>query len=365
MDILSFAPAATALAAALRQRGWRLASAESCTGGLIAAACTALAGSSDWFERGFVTYSNAAKTEMLGVDAALIAAHGAVSEAVALAMADGIRARAASEIGIGVSGVVTFTATAEGARVVIVNLVGQSFVATVDVTPVGQISIIETREFNAPLVGNHYFYRPVTLNTRVDEAQQVDTLNMYNGPDGFFGSLRAKGLRHLTLTSGARLTLGSAVDIYETLKLTNATLDLNYKSLTLRSTPATTARIDDLTGSTLSNATNVTVERYIPNTGRRWRLLTAPLNNLTINTAWQNGQKWNGVTLLNGSDSGTLITGQTAENARLTQRNQRLEAEVVELRKGDSAVEERARADLGLIGPDETFYLFGGARPAG
>lgn len=62
---------------------------------------------------------------------------------------------------------------------------------------------------------------------------------------------------------------------------------------------------------------------------------------------------------------GTLISEQAAENVRLTQRNQRLEAEVVELRKGDSAVEERARADLGLIGPDETFYLFGGARPAG
>lgn len=62
---------------------------------------------------------------------------------------------------------------------------------------------------------------------------------------------------------------------------------------------------------------------------------------------------------------GALITGQVAENARLAQRNQRLEAEVVELRKGDSAVEERARADLGLIGPHETFYLFGGARPTG
>ena len=61
----------------------------------------------------------------------------------------------------------------------------------------------------------------------------------------------------------------------------------------------------------------------------------------------------------------TLIGAQTAENARLGQRNQRLEAEVVELRKGDGAVEERARADLGLIGPDETFYLFGGTRPAG
>lgn len=60
-----------------------------------------------------------------------------------------------------------------------------------------------------------------------------------------------------------------------------------------------------------------------------------------------------------------LIGEQTAENARLNQRNQRLEAEVIELRKGDTAVEERARADLGLIGPGETFYLFGGARPAG
>jgi cell division protein FtsB len=61
----------------------------------------------------------------------------------------------------------------------------------------------------------------------------------------------------------------------------------------------------------------------------------------------------------------SLITVQTAENTRLNQRNQRLEAEVVELRKGDSAVEERARADLGLIGPNETFYLFGAPRPAG
>ena len=63
----------------LRRDGERVATAESCTGGLIAAACTSLAGSSDWFERGFVTYSNEAKIEMLGVPAALIAAHGAVS----------------------------------------------------------------------------------------------------------------------------------------------------------------------------------------------------------------------------------------------------------------------------------------------
>ena len=73
MDILSFEPVVVQLADALRRRGWLLTAAESCTGGLIAAACTALAGSSDWFERGFVTYSNEAKTQMLGVDAALIA----------------------------------------------------------------------------------------------------------------------------------------------------------------------------------------------------------------------------------------------------------------------------------------------------
>jgi cell division protein FtsB len=60
-----------------------------------------------------------------------------------------------------------------------------------------------------------------------------------------------------------------------------------------------------------------------------------------------------------------LIRQQIDENARLSERNQRLEAEVVELRKGVGAVEERARADLGLIGADETFYIFGAPRPAG
>ena len=73
----------------LRQQGLRLVTAESCTGGLIAATCTDMAGSSDWFERGFVTYSNAAKTALAGVPEALIAVHGAVSEAVARAMAEG------------------------------------------------------------------------------------------------------------------------------------------------------------------------------------------------------------------------------------------------------------------------------------
>ena len=70
-----------ALAERLQSKNWLMATAESCTGGLIAAACTELAGSSNWFERGFFTYANVAKTDMLGVDAALIERHGAVSEA--------------------------------------------------------------------------------------------------------------------------------------------------------------------------------------------------------------------------------------------------------------------------------------------
>ena len=82
-----------------------LAAAESCTGGLIAAACTDLAGSSQWFERGFVTYSNAAKTEMLGVDAALIAQFGAVSEPVAAAMAQGALKHSAAQVSVAVTGV--------------------------------------------------------------------------------------------------------------------------------------------------------------------------------------------------------------------------------------------------------------------
>ena len=69
IDVAAVTALVTPLADALRANAWRMATAESCTGGLIAAACTTVAGSSDWFERGFVTYSNAAKTELLGVDA--------------------------------------------------------------------------------------------------------------------------------------------------------------------------------------------------------------------------------------------------------------------------------------------------------
>ncbi|MGZ5158118.1 MAG: CinA family protein [Caldimonas sp.] len=93
------------LAARLRARGSFMATAESCTGGLIAAACTTLAGSSEWFVRGFVTYSNQAKTEMLGVPVTLIAAHGAVSAEVACAMAEGALAHSRASFAVAVTGV--------------------------------------------------------------------------------------------------------------------------------------------------------------------------------------------------------------------------------------------------------------------
>lgn len=99
-------PAITAnLAEILLKKGWLLATAESCTGGLIAATCTDLAGSSGWFERGFVSYSNEAKTELLGVDAALIAQHGAVSEAVARAMTEGALRHSRAQVALAVTGV--------------------------------------------------------------------------------------------------------------------------------------------------------------------------------------------------------------------------------------------------------------------
>ena len=93
------------LARALLARGSMLATAESCTGGMIAAACTDLAGSSQWFERGFVTYSDAAKSDSLGVDAALIVQHGAVSEVVARAMAFGAVRHSQAQLSIAVTGV--------------------------------------------------------------------------------------------------------------------------------------------------------------------------------------------------------------------------------------------------------------------
>jgi nicotinamide-nucleotide amidase len=88
-----------------RSGGLLLATAESCTGGLIAAVITSIAGCSSVFERGFVTYSNAAKTELLGVPAEMIDEHGAVSEPVARAMAEGALLRSHADIAVSVTGI--------------------------------------------------------------------------------------------------------------------------------------------------------------------------------------------------------------------------------------------------------------------
>lgn len=96
---------AAQVGAALSAHGWRLATAESCTGGWVAEAVTAISGSSAWFDRGFVTYSNESKQDMLGVQAATLAAHGAVSEAVVREMVEGALARSRADIGLAISGV--------------------------------------------------------------------------------------------------------------------------------------------------------------------------------------------------------------------------------------------------------------------
>jgi len=93
------------LAQLLTAKSWKLALAESCTGGLVCATLTELSGSSAWFERGYITYSNQAKTECLGVPAELIESHGAVSEPVAKAMAQGAQINAGVDLAIAITGV--------------------------------------------------------------------------------------------------------------------------------------------------------------------------------------------------------------------------------------------------------------------
>ena len=96
---------AARVGARLKRRGLKLATAESCTGGWIAQAVTSIAGSSDWFERGFVTYSNEAKKELLGVRPSTLSRHGAVSEETAREMASGALRRSRAQVAIAVTGI--------------------------------------------------------------------------------------------------------------------------------------------------------------------------------------------------------------------------------------------------------------------
>ena len=130
--------AAEAVLVACRSVGLKLATAESCTGGLISACLTAVAGSSDVFERGFVTYTNEAKGMMLGVDPALFETHGAVSEEVARAMAEGALALSNAQITVAVTGI-----AGPGG-------------GTAD-KPVGLVHIAAAREDGEILHGRHQF----------------------------------------------------------------------------------------------------------------------------------------------------------------------------------------------------------------
>jgi len=89
----------------LKKRGWMLATAESCTGGWVGEAVTAVSGSSAWYDRGFITYTNEAKQEMLGVSPETLAAHGAVSEATVREMAAGALQRSRAQVAVAISGI--------------------------------------------------------------------------------------------------------------------------------------------------------------------------------------------------------------------------------------------------------------------
>lgn len=99
---------------ALQQKGWLLATAESCTGGGVAQAITEIAGSSEWFDCGLITYSTASKTELLDVSAALLAQHGAVSEEIAAAMAEGALANSNANVALSTTGIAGPTGAVPG-----------------------------------------------------------------------------------------------------------------------------------------------------------------------------------------------------------------------------------------------------------
>lgn len=127
-------------------------------------------------------------------------------------------------------------------------------------------------------------------------------------------SSSTKSLNNLTLNRGSNVTLVNALDIFGAISLTAATLNLNAKSVTLKSSAGNTARVANLTGSTLLNATNITAERYIPaNTNRAWRLLAVPvITSQSINATWQNVQL-PGVAGTSGI--GTMITSNNGDSS--------------------------------------------------
>ena len=146
------------------------------------------------------------------------------------------------------SSAVGFTGIADGQQIIIVNLTNVSFTVAVEVSPVGQISIIEAREPSEPEAGNEYFFRPVNLNTRVEEADQVDTLNVYNNnsPENEGGELTDRALTGLgmggnTIIAGRELPGGIE---YRELEVLNVGLGTGVDDFTITSTHGVATNID-------------------------------------------------------------------------------------------------------------------------
>ncbi len=134
----------TAILGRAHARGWRIATAESCTGGMVAAALTDLPGSSLVFDRGYVTYSNDAKTAMLGVRPATLDDHGAVSEAVAREMATGARTAAGVEVAVAVTGIAGPGGSAfkpEGRVCFALSTPDRTLTETLDFGPLGRVRV--------------------------------------------------------------------------------------------------------------------------------------------------------------------------------------------------------------------------------
>lgn len=142
-----------------RTRRLKLATAESCTGGLVAGALTEIAGSSDVFDRGFVTYSNQAKTEMLGVPAPVIDRHGAVSAAVALAMVEGALKNSSADVAVAVTGI----AGPGGGT---------------DQKPVGLVYIAAHRKGSEPIAHRFHFTSGTRTAIRVDSLREALRLTL-------------------------------------------------------------------------------------------------------------------------------------------------------------------------------------------
>jgi Ca2+-binding RTX toxin-like protein len=215
------------------------------------------------------------------------------------------------------SGIVTFTATATDSEVVITNLAGSEFTTMVDVTPVGQVSIIETRKFNVPETGNSYFYQPVNLNTRVDEVDQVDTLNLFNRASPAdeeilltSDQITGLGMPDSTVIAGRELAGGI---VYRDLEVLNIYLGSGVNTFTIESTHTGATNVYSGSGSDLFYVQGISGHTTI-NAGSGddiFRVGSAAVPNLTLPGQLETINAL--LTLIGGPDNDTLYIDDSAE----------------------------------------------------